>query len=244
MLFKIYFRCACNAVLCDLCYKFLLSLQIGITPPSFATDGSSLLVIPGFGFEQIVPSKIYLSPVSSPALKQLLLRQGQYELHSLVLVYHVLSWVLKIDWGLGLNDVQAWGYYSDCIRWKSSCIQHSDKKATLPGKFRGLLRLKNLSKIEMLSQNFSSSASECWCLNVVWRQKICANLCLLQFTHCSQLFTWPFNLNLELLYKPLKGELLFLVHLYLGFLLDVQVQVDIHPKSCLLFLQDLHVLLS
>lgn len=55
---------------------FLLSLQIGITPPWFATDGFSWHVTLACGWELNGPLKIHWSLASSPVLRQLLLPQG------------------------------------------------------------------------------------------------------------------------------------------------------------------------
>lgn len=60
----------------NFCHKLLLSLQIGITPPSFATDGVTWHVTLVCGCEWTDLSKIYLSLGFSPTLRLLLQPQG------------------------------------------------------------------------------------------------------------------------------------------------------------------------
>lgn len=67
---------------------FLLSLQIGITPPWFATDGFSWHVTLACGWELNGPLKIHWSLASSPVLRQLLLPQG---LCSCICLYYSLA---------------------------------------------------------------------------------------------------------------------------------------------------------
>lgn len=61
---------------CFFIIKLLLSLQIGLTPPSFATDGITWRVILAYGFGWIDRLKTYLSLVFFQILKLLFLLQG------------------------------------------------------------------------------------------------------------------------------------------------------------------------
>lgn len=71
-----YLQCMKTTISCNFCHILLLSLQIGITPPSFATDGATWHATLAYGCEQIGLSKSYLTLEFSLALRQLSLLQG------------------------------------------------------------------------------------------------------------------------------------------------------------------------
>lgn len=111
------------------CHGFLLRLQIGITPPSFAADGVSWHATLDFGYELIGLSKICRNLEFSPILKQLSPLQGQCSLICLCAISRNES---AYEFLL-LNNLQAWGHYIDCSWRGSSHIQYSDRQASLPG---------------------------------------------------------------------------------------------------------------
>lgn len=113
------------------CHEFLLRLQIGITPPSFAADGVSWHATLDFGCELIGLSKIFRNREFSPILRQLSPLQGKRSLTCLCSISKNEFAYERIN--SSINNLQARGHYIDCSWRNSSHIQYSDRQASLPG---------------------------------------------------------------------------------------------------------------
>lgn len=110
------------------CHELLLSLQIGITPRSFATDGVTWHATLGYGFKWTDPWKIQPKRVFLLTLNQLFLLQG------LLSYSETVNYVL---WRLDLSySFQAWWHNSDCTWWQLRCLQYTNTKTSLLGMYR------------------------------------------------------------------------------------------------------------